>query len=94
MTPIVWSEAARQDLREIHAYIARDSSKYALRVIERIKTAAENARLFPQAGAIVPEWGREDVREVFSGPYRIIYQVGADLLVLTVIHGARMLLPR
>lgn len=93
MTPIVWSEAAQQDLREIHAYIARDSPKYALRVVERIKAAVENARTFPQAGAIVPEWNREDVREVFSGPYRIIFQVGAELLVLTVIHGARMLPP-
>jgi len=55
MKRIRWSQAARDDLREIHAHIARDSRVYARRFVERIKTAVENVRLFPEAGAKVPE---------------------------------------
>jgi plasmid stabilization system protein ParE len=41
---------------------------------------------------VVPEAGREDVREVFLRTYRIIYRVaGEDLRVLTVFEGHRRL---
>ena len=37
---IEWTETARQDLREIRRFIARDSKKYAARMIARIREAA------------------------------------------------------
>ena len=45
------------------------------------------------SGRRVPEYGLDQIREVFSGPYRIIYHVGPDWIdVLAVIHGARNVL--
>jgi len=38
---IVWTEPAVKDLRELHAYIARDSEMYASGFVERIVLAAE-----------------------------------------------------
>ncbi|WP_052034969.1 type II toxin-antitoxin system RelE/ParE family toxin [Rhodopirellula europaea] len=48
-------------------------------------------RQFPYSGEVVPEFGREDLREVLPGNYRIIYRV-AELRVdvLAVFHSARI----
>ncbi|MCH8829479.1 MAG: type II toxin-antitoxin system RelE/ParE family toxin [Planctomycetes bacterium] len=46
--------------------------------------------VFPEAGSIVPEWSRADVRETFVANYRVVYRVKEGLIeVLAVIHGAR-----
>lgn len=92
MTAIRWTSTARDDLRAIHAYIARDSDVYARRFIQRIKTAVAGLKTLPEAGAWVAEWERDDLREIFVGNYRVIYHVtGKRILVLTVIHSARQL---
>ena len=92
MHRIEWTETARRDIREIYAFIARDSAQYARRVVDRITAAIDGARQFPLAGALVPEWDEGNYREVFVGAYRIIYVFdGVVLRVVTVIHGARQL---
>lgn len=92
MTRIVWSQTARADLRAIHDYIARDSRAYATGVVARIKQATDRLRVFPLSGGMVPEWQDPKLREVLSGTYRIIYRPETKrVLVLTVIHGARLL---
>jgi len=40
---------------------------------------------------MVPEFSREDIRELLEGNYRIVYQVAKDrLVVLTVFEGHRL----
>ena len=47
----------------------------------------------PLIGRIVPEFNRQDLREVIFRGYRIVYLVQSDeVLVLRVVHGARDLL--
>ena len=87
---IVWTEPAVEDLRELHAYIARDSEMYASGFVERIISAAERVAEHPRVGRVVPENNDENVREILYQHYRIIYRVKNDYIeVLTVIHGAR-----
>ena len=89
-----WTEAAERDLVEIYEYIASDSSRYALRMIDRITSRSERIAEFPHSGAMVPKYNRADLREVFEGSYRIIYRIKPEQIdVLTVIHGARLLPP-
>jgi mRNA-degrading endonuclease RelE of RelBE toxin-antitoxin system len=39
----------------------------------------------------VPEFSRDDIRELIEGKYRIVYQVLTDrLVVLTVFEGHRL----
>jgi toxin ParE1/3/4 len=41
---------------------------------------------------IVPEYEREDLREVIEKPYRIIYRIHPDQIdIVAVIHGAQIL---
>ncbi len=74
------------------AYVARDSPRSAQRLVESILQRTTQLELFPQSGRIVPEFGREDIREVIVGRYRVVYQIrGATVGIITVHHGARRL---
>src|SRR5882672_7630406 len=87
---IVWTEPAVEDLRELHAYIARDSEMYASGFVERIILSAERLVDHPKFGRVVPETNDENVRELLFQRYRIIYRVTNDCIeMLSVIHGAR-----
>ncbi len=87
-----WSDHARRDLIAIGRYIARDNPDAARDWIEQLRERARLAAENPHAGRVVPELGREDVREVFLRSYRIVYGVGEDAVdVLTVFEGHRLL---
>lgn len=89
---ILWSARARRDLIEIRRFIAQDNPTAADRWIERLRRRAREAADFPNSGRIVPELGRNDVREVFVRNYRIVYRLGEDeIVVLTVFEGHRRL---
>lgn len=88
---IRWTQRAAQDLREIGVFIARDQPTAARRWVARLRERARKAAPTPQAGRKVPELNREDVREVFLGSYRIVYQIYPDFIdILTVFEGHRL----
>ena len=94
MTRVVWTSPARDDLREIRAYVARDSAQYARLVVERLLAAVERLQDYPLSGRIVPEVEQPTLREVVAGAYRIVYRVTAsEVHILTVVHGARQFPP-
>ena len=77
------------------AYIAQDSEAYARDFARRIVSAVDVLATFPAAGRVVPEFAQETLRELISGPYRVIYEImDADVHILTVHHGARILRDR
>lgn len=90
---LIWSQEAFEDLEAIYEYIAKDSTMYAQRVIERIQSRGEQLRAFPKAGRTTPEMNRSDIREVLEGSYRIIYHFDEQndtVKILTILHGARL----
>ncbi len=92
MTRLVWTRPALTDVREIRAYVARDSPRYGRVVVERLFAAVDRLREHPLSGRVVPELGQPTLREVIEPPYRIVYRVRADVLeVLAVVHSARPL---
>lgn len=64
---------------------------------EPLKRLSNELKLFfshSQKGRMVPEYDRDDIREVFHHPYRIIYLIKDQekiIEILSVIHGARLL---
>ncbi|HDP35998.1 MAG TPA: type II toxin-antitoxin system RelE/ParE family toxin [Candidatus Hydrogenedentes bacterium] len=91
--PVRWSPEAREDLRDIAAYIARDSATYARAVVTEILNAAEMTGQFPQIGRIVPETNNPCIRERFVYSYGVICQLNDDhsILIIAIIHGKRLL---
>ena len=89
-----WTDTARDHLRAIHAYVARNSPQYALRVVDRLTRRSQQIAEFPLSGREVPEFSVPQVREILEGSFRIIYYIKLDQIdVLAVIHGAQQIPP-
>lgn len=89
-----WTDTALEHLQAIHAYIAKDSPQYALRVVDRLTRRSQQIGEFPLSGRVVPEFELAQIREVVEGSYRIIYYIKPDQVdVLAVIHGAQQIPP-
>ena len=89
---VVWTRNAIQQLTDIYEYIAKDSSRYASRMVDRITARSKQIGSFPASGQVVIEYDDPAIREVVEGPYRVIYRFDKSTVeVLAVIHGARLL---
>ncbi len=92
MASVVWTLQALDDIDAICLFIARDNRRVASVFARRAFEATEHLEDFPRAGRRVPEFKRDEIREVFLFSYRIIYRHRGELVeVLTVHHGARLL---
>ena len=89
---ITWTDSAIRDVEQIAAYISRDSPQYAASFVSRTLQAIDGAQLFPEAATRVGEYDRDDLREIYVGNYRLIYQFSPDeVIVLAMVHAARNL---
>lgn len=87
-----WTDTAIEHLAAIYEYIARDSARYALRMVDRITRRTIQIGMYPESGRMVPEYQAEEIREVLEQPFRIIYRIRPNQIdVLAVVHGARQL---
>ena len=85
-----WSRESRDDLADIHDYLAEFSEAAAVRIVSAIARRARQLQEFPESGADITDDLGRPLRQVFSGPYRIVYAVSADAVeVVTVRHGRR-----
>ena len=92
MAQIRWSLTASADLQEIEDFIARDSVFHAVTFVDCIVESTATLLKTPHIGRVVPEFNRQDLREVIFRGYRIVYLVQNDeVLILRVVHGARNL---
>ena len=88
-----WTDNATAHLLDIYEYIARDSSIYAKRMVDRVTRRSEQIASFPMSGRKVPEYEADDIREIIEKPYRIIYRIKPyQIDVLAIVHR-RQLLP-
>jgi plasmid stabilization system protein ParE len=93
MAQVRWSLTAGNDLQDIEDFIARDSVLHAVAFVDRLVEAAETLLKNPRIGRVVPEFDREDLREVIFRSYRIVYLLQDDqIFLLRVVHGSRDLL--
>jgi toxin ParE1/3/4 len=87
-----WTQKALSRLQEIHDYIADDQPGNAINFVDRLTQKAELTASAPHGGRVVPQYGRNDIRETYEGEYRIIYRIHEDPIdILTARHMARRL---
>ncbi|MCX6271684.1 MAG: type II toxin-antitoxin system RelE/ParE family toxin [Bacteroidetes bacterium] len=93
MARIVWTLQAAGDLENIFDYIAKDSLKYARIQIIRIRNTVMVLKKLPRSGKVVPEIDNDEIRELISGNYRIIYRLLSEGIVeiITLHHSSRYL---
>jgi toxin ParE1/3/4 len=87
--PILWREDAREDLRQIVSYIARDNWTAARRMKKLLESsvspAAEHPYLYRKSERV------QGLREIVAHPnYIVLYLVAADHIeVINVVHARR-----
>lgn len=74
MARLNWTDLSIEDLINIAEFISKDSVKYSVIQIKRIRERAKLLKTQPFLGRIVPETKDESVRELILGNYRIIYE--------------------
>lgn len=90
--PVILTGQSQNDLREIVAFIARDSSERARQFGSELIDRALALGQFPEMGRAVPEVGDPAVREIVHGSYRMVYELLHDpdaIYVLRFWHSAR-----
>ena len=89
-----WSPEAQQRLREITAFIAKDSPRAALkesiRLVERSMQLSEP----PLLGHRMHEYPNDDIGELLERPYRLIYLGKGDTVVIIAVMHYRQRLPK
>jgi toxin ParE1/3/4 len=93
VTVVRWTDQAVEDLRSIRLFIERDSPRYGRLVAERLYEATSRIELFPYSGRMVPELGREDMRELIVGAYHIVYRVDGEIASILTIYRSSRLFP-
>jgi len=87
-----WTLKALLRLQQVHDHIAIDQPGNAKNFVDKLTRKADIVVSVPSGGRIVPQYGREDIRETYEGEYRIIYRIRTDRIdILTVRHMARLL---
>jgi toxin ParE1/3/4 len=86
--------SAEADLAEIWDYIVQDDAASATAFVLRLEEQISKLESFPERCPLAPE--NEILgtayRHLLSGHYRTIFRIaGARVIVLRVIHGARLL---
>jgi len=90
---VVITEDAENDLEDIVTYIAKhDSPRAAQYVLSRILDIADSLTAVPSRGTSPKELralGDQEYRQVFFKPYRLIYRVVEQQVVIYVITDGR-----
>jgi toxin ParE1/3/4 len=90
---IVWAGRARSDLRISAEYIRRVSPHAARAFVSAVLQAARSLSESPERGRVVPDIDDPEVRELFVGRYRLLYEVHPEAVwVMRVLHSSRDLL--
>ena len=85
---VIWSNPAKDDLKKIHDYIAKDSKFYAIKVSQEFVEKSEKLKDFSKMGRVVPEIGNSNIRELLVYSYRLIYEISSDKIeIIAIIHG-------
>jgi toxin ParE1/3/4 len=91
---VLITQRAEQDLESIHDYISEfDSTANANRVLDGLIDAVESLAEFPERGSFPKELftlGIQEYRQTFFKPYRLIYRVtGNQVLIYLIADGQR-----
>jgi plasmid stabilization system protein ParE len=89
---LVWSQLADRQVEEVLAWIVADDVAAARRWLEELLERVEALCRFPDAGRVVPELGRDEIRELLVGAYRVIYRRREEAVEIALVrHQARQL---
>ena len=90
---VLLTEGAEQDLESIHDYISEfDCATNANYVLDKLMDVVESLSKFPERGSYPKELvglGIKEYRQAFFKPYRVIYRVTDNKVIVYLIADGR-----
>lgn len=89
---VLISPRARDDLKVITQFIARQNPEAAVRFSKLLLEKSLSLDCHPLRGRILPEEGKPNIREIIYKSYRIIFEVSEEARLVSVLrfwHAAR-----
>jgi addiction module RelE/StbE family toxin len=88
---VIWTPLAQADLKNIHDHIAQEAPINAKKVAADLVTQTNTSLSLQQdIGKKVPEFNRDDLREIHIHSWRVIYHIQTNRkFVLTLFHKRR-----
>ncbi len=90
---VLLTEGAEQDLESIYDYIANfDCAANANMVLDALMKVVESLSIFPERGSYPKELlklGIKEYRQTFFKPYRVIYRVAGEQVIIHLIADGR-----
>ena len=84
---IYWTDLAKIRLREIFQHIEQSNPRAAKQQVSKLLNRSTELSELPKLGRRVPEYLRDDIREILARPFRIIYRIKKNQIdILTVMH--------
>ena len=82
-----WSQSAEAALDEAIAFVFNESPNTAKKLLEEVLTAAASLSTLSGRGNHVPEVDDPDIRQLLCNPYRVIYRVAdEEVVILALLH--------
>ena len=88
-----WAKQAERQLLEVLQYIAKDKPSAAKKLAQTIEAVILELKEQPFIGRTLPEFCQPFIRERIVIPYRIIYAIDTEVLILAVCHSRQQLHP-
>lgn len=83
---IIWSAPAKRRLADYKALLAEEIGETnAAAWAEKLLRGTRLLATHPQAGRVVPEVARPDIRELLYRVHRVIYQVDTETATCTIL---------
>lgn len=90
---VLLSDGAEQDLEALHDYIAEfDCVANANYVLDELMAVVESLSKFPERGSYPKELvglGIKEYRQTFFKPYRVIYRITGNQVIIYLIADGR-----
>jgi len=88
---VIWSPLAIEKLEVLAKYIALDKPSAADQWVNDVFDRTDLLASQPELGREVPELLGSNYREVVFGNYRIIYNVGNEVNILTIRNSRQLI---
>lgn len=94
MAELRWSEQAVFDIERTLSDVERTSPAFATVIGDEIRDVADSLPEMPLLGAMVPEYGRPDIRERQVRSWRLIYRATDEAIEILTFVNVNRRLPR
>jgi len=89
---LIWTHPALLDLEDIAEYIALDNPPAAKRYVQKVFSAVERLKRYPNSGKRPEELPSTPYRELVVPPCRVFYRAEEDaVFILHIMRSERLL---